>query len=174
MLNHRFVVPLILVVFGTALLITTAMAGESKITKNELPGAVLKAFEKAYPKATIEGLAKEEEDGKIYYEIESLDGRTKRDVLYLAEGTIVEIEEVIAANELPVAVMTTVAREFPEGTILKAEKITHNAVVEYGLNIVSGKETHEIVVDTHGKIVTQDETNEDEEKEGEDGDQDLQ
>jgi hypothetical protein len=153
MLNCRFVVSLSLVVSFVFLCAGIVMAGEKKITKKELPGAVLSSFEKAYPKATIKGLAKEDEDGKTCFEIESLDGKTKRDILYSADGKVAEIEETVAENELPDAVRATVHKEFPTGRIAKAEKLMRGSVIEYEIHVKTGKTTHGIVVDPDGKVV---------------------
>jgi hypothetical protein len=135
-------------------------SGEKKITKKELPGEVLSAFEKSYPKATIKGLSREEEDGKTLYEIESLDGKTARDLLYSADGKVVEIEETVAAGQLPAAVKSTVDKEHPKGKIVKAEKVTKGSIVEYEIHIAIGKKTHELVVDPAGKVIEQKKANE--------------
>jgi uncharacterized membrane protein YkoI len=139
------------------------IAGEKKITKKELPGEVLSAFQKAYPKATIKGLSKEEENGKTYYEVESLDGKTTRDISYLADGSVAEIEETIMASALPEAVRTSVSKEYPKGKIAKCEKVTRESTVEYEIHVAIGKATHELVVDPAGKVVKHDKANEEKE-----------
>ena len=57
MLHQRRATPLVLVLGITMLLVAGTIAGEKKITRKELPSAVLSAFEKAYPKAVIRGLS---------------------------------------------------------------------------------------------------------------------
>src|ERR1700682_3388815 len=78
---------------AVSLLSFSAAAQEKKITAKQVPAAVSAAFKTAYPKATIRGYAQEKENGKVFYEIESLDGKTKRDILYNADGTVAEMEE---------------------------------------------------------------------------------
>lgn len=51
--------------------------------------AIEAAFKKAYPNATVKAVSKEKEDGKVQYEVESMDGTQARDVIYLADGTLV-------------------------------------------------------------------------------------
>jgi hypothetical protein len=68
-----------------------------KFTAKDLPAAVSEAFTKAYPKAVSTGADKEAEKGKTFYEIESLDGTMKRDLLYTPEGKAAEIEEALPA-----------------------------------------------------------------------------
>ena len=59
----------------------------------QLPAPVTAAFKKAYPKATIRGTAKETENGKTVYEVESVENGKARDFMYAADGTVLEIEE---------------------------------------------------------------------------------
>ncbi len=130
-----------------------ALAEDKKISKKEVPVAVLTAFKKACPHAKILGLSKEVEEGKIFYEIESMDGTKRRDLLYTADGTVAEIEETVAASELPEAVKVAVQNEYPEGKIAKAEKLTRGSMEGYEIHIVSGKKKHELLIDPRGKIL---------------------
>jgi hypothetical protein len=129
------------------------VAGETKISKKNLPAAVLSAFEKAYPKAVIKGLAMEKEDGKTFYEIESVDGKLSRDILYLADGTVSEIEEGVAPVDLPAIVKAAVVKEHPKGKIVKSEKTMHGSEVTFELHVKSGKAAFEVVVAPDGKII---------------------
>jgi len=54
-------------------LLTAGYSADTKITRKQIPSAVLKAFENAYPHAIIKGQSIENEKGKKYYEIESID-----------------------------------------------------------------------------------------------------
>ncbi len=148
-----------------AMLCTSAsVAGEKKLTRKQVPAAVLTAFEKAYPSATVKGYSKEVEKGKIYFEIESMDGKTGRDVLYNADGSVAEVEESMAAADLPSAVSATVSKEYPKGTISKAEKTTRGKDVTYEVHVLSGKSKHEVVVDPSGKLVKHENEAEEDEK----------
>lgn len=133
----------------------TTLAQEKKIARKDVPAAVLSAFEKSYPKATPKGFSKESEKGKTYYEIESVEGRTTRDILYLADGTVAEVEEGVSASDLPASVKTSVIKKYPEGKIVRAEKTTRNSSVTYEVRIRSGKSSYELAVDPSGKIVSE-------------------
>jgi hypothetical protein len=135
---------------GLSLCVT---AGDKKISKKDLPAPVLSAFEKAYSKAEIKGLGMETENGKTYYEIESLDGKTKRDILYLADGTVAEIEEAVPYADLPASVKAAVAKEYPKGKIAKCEKTTRGSEVTFEMVVQEGKASHEVVIDPAGKIL---------------------
>jgi hypothetical protein len=128
------------------------LAGEKKISKRELPYSVRTAFGKAYPHAKILGASKEMEEGKTLYEIESTDGTTRRDLLYKADGTVVEIEETVALSDLPDRVKATIQKELSSRKISKIEKLFHGQTVEYEIHMVGGKKKLELVVDPEGKV----------------------
>ncbi len=147
-------------------------AKDKKISKKQLPAAVLSAFQTAYPNATIKGQSIETEKGKKFYEIESVDGKINRDLLYTAEGKVYEIEETVAAESLPAEVKSTLTKEYPTGKIVKAERVTHDTSVTYEIRLKIGKKKTGVTLDLQGKIVKSDsEDNEkgekDEEKENE-------
>ncbi len=156
MRHHRLSSILAFVLCTTLALANGVFAGEKKITKEDLPQAVLTAFEKAYPGATIKGLSKEVEKGTTVYEIESTDGKTHRDILYAADGAVMEIEEAIADGALPESVTAAAHKAFPKGKILKAEKLIRQALTEYELVIAVGKEKREVVFTPDGTIVKKD------------------
>ena len=139
----------ILATTGAAL----AKEKEAKITARDVPAAVMMAFHTAYPKAEIKGTAKEMEDGKTYFEIESIDGGMSRDLLYLADGTVVEIEEGTDPAALPAPVKAAAAVKYPQGKIVKAEKTTRHGATTYDLQIVSGKAKANMSLDPDGKAI---------------------
>jgi hypothetical protein len=153
MLRIRAAFRLCAIVSLSALFCLSALSQEKKINKKDLPGAVLSAFEKAYPKATIKGLSTEVEEGKTYYEIESVDGKISRDLLYLADGSVAEIEEGVSTADLPAPVKATLHKEYPKGKVKKAEKTTKGTTVTYEMKVSSGKTNAELVVDPTGKVI---------------------
>jgi len=99
--------------------------------KSKLPAAVEAAFKKAYPNAIVKASSSEKEDGKLQYEIESVDGTTKRDVVYLADGTLVAAEEEINAADVPAPVITALTARYPKAKITKYEKLTKGTAISY-------------------------------------------
>ncbi len=132
---------------------STFSAQEKKISKKDVPAVILSAFANAYPHAQIKGTLTEVENGTTYYEIESLDGKQARDLLYLADGTISEIEEVVASGMLPAPVIAAMRNEFAEAKIAKAEKVTKGKDVSYEIHVTSGAKKGSAVVDAFGKIL---------------------
>jgi hypothetical protein len=143
--------------FVVALLICAKVVasaqGDQKIKAKDLPAAVTAAFQKAYPNAKIKGTSKEVENGKTMYEVESVDGKINRDLLYNADGTCAEIEETIPGKALPSDVANALNKSFPKGKVMKSEKLTKGETIRYELLIQSGKEKHEVVFDGTGIVV---------------------
>jgi hypothetical protein len=102
-------------------------------TKVALPAAVTAAFTKAYPAAQIKASAKETENGKTVYEVESVDKGLNRDLLYAEDGTVLECEEQIRETDLPSPVAAALKQLYPKATITKAERTTKGTVVQYDL-----------------------------------------
>jgi hypothetical protein len=156
----------------TVLLLTVVglYAEEAKIKPKELPAAVLTAFKQAYPDASIKGASKEEENGQTVYEIESKDGKHSRDLVYSAEGKILEVEEVINFDQLPAAVQQAIKAKYPDAKVEKAEKISKDAVVEFEVKLEQGEEDIIMILEPSGTIKSVAAKEEDEEKEGKDED----
>jgi hypothetical protein len=126
---------------------------EKKITREDVPAAVLAAFTKAFPKAQIIGFTQEMEEGRVAYEVESTEGTIHRDVLYYADGTLIVIEESLPANKLPRAVKKAVQKESPGGTILLAEKLIRGKTIEYELHMKENGKEFELLIARDGKLL---------------------
>ncbi len=156
------------VVLGIILTMTSAcsaLAGETEITMKDLPTAVLASFHKAYPKAEIKGTAQETEKGETYFEIESVDNGLSRDLLYLADGTVVEIEESVDPAKLPASVKAFVKNKYPHGKIAAAEKNFRDGATTYDLRVVSGETVADLVVGPKGKLISMHEADNEQQEE---------
>jgi hypothetical protein len=118
-----------------------------------LPEAVLSAFKAAYPNAVIKGASKEVENGVTLFEVESMDGTVARNLIYSVEAKISEIEEVIAAADLPGAVRATLAKEYPGYEVVTAETLIKGAVKQFELTIKVKDKKIGVTLDPAGKIV---------------------
>jgi hypothetical protein len=101
----------------------------------QLPAPVTAAFKQAYPKATIRGTAKETEGGKTVYEVESVESGKARDLMYAADGAVLEIEEELNPADLPAPVTASLKKLYPKATITVAERLTKGAAVQFELQI---------------------------------------
>ena len=143
-----------LITTAVLLLALSAVAQEKKITAKDVPAAVMSAFKTAYPKATIRGYAREKEHGKVFYEIESREGTTTRDVLFNPDGTVAEIEESVAATDLPAEVQQAIKGKYPKAIITRAERTTAGDKVSYEIVARQGKKRVTIEFDSSGKVLT--------------------
>jgi hypothetical protein len=127
-------------------------AGETKITKKDVPAAVLASFEKAYPKATMKGFSKEVEKGQTLYEIESLEGKMARDATYAADGKVAAVEESMETKDAPTAVQQALEKKYPKAKVNKAEKVMEANTVAYEFHVTTaqGKKA-EVKFDAKGK-----------------------
>lgn len=112
-------------------------AQTTKPASKDYPAAVAAALQRAYPNATVTSTSKEVEDGKTTYEIETNDRGTRRDLVYLADGTLLVEEEVIAVDGVPAPVVAAVKVRYKTATILLSEKVTTKGVVTYELQVTN-------------------------------------
>ena len=133
-----------------SLLSFSVFAQDVKLRKKQVPHAVITAFQSAYPQATIRGFAREKENGKVYYEVESVEGQTTRDVLYNPDGTVAEIEESMAAGGLPADALEALRAKYPGAVVTKAEKITRGDITEYEAHAKIGKKRVSMEFDASG------------------------
>jgi hypothetical protein len=118
-----------------------------------LPPAVLAAFKAAYPNAVIRGTSKETEKGVTYYEVESVDGKMNRDLLYTADGKAVEVEEMIAPGALPAAVLQALDKAYPGYKIVKAEDLFKDGKKLFELKLQVKDKKVGVTIDPNGKII---------------------
>ena len=141
------------IIMAVSLLAISAVAQEKKITARDVPAAVMSAFKTAYPNATIRGYAQEKEKGKVFYEIESREGTTTRDVLFNPDGAVAEVEESVAASDLPAEVQQAFKEKYPKAVITRTEKTTAGDKVSYEIVARQGKKRVTLEVDPSGKVL---------------------
>jgi hypothetical protein len=130
----------------------SAPAAKAADPAAKLPAPILTAFRTSYPNATIKGAAKETEDGKTVWEVESIDNGLTRDLIYSPDGTVVEIEEETAMANVPAAVTDAIKVKYPKATITKAEKMTVGQTITYELTL-KGAAVASIELTPDGKVV---------------------
>jgi outer membrane lipoprotein-sorting protein len=118
-----------------------------------LPDAVLAAFKAAYPKAEIKGASKEVENGVTQFEVESVDGKLNRDLIYAADGKVLEFEEAVAPESLPAAVKATLAKDYADAKVLKAETLTKDGTMVYELSLQGKDKKMGVTIDPNGKVI---------------------
>lgn len=126
---------------------------EQSLKRSDVPKLVLAAFGKTYPKAKIKGYSKEETEGKTVFEVESTEEKLHRDVTYLADGSLVSVEETLPFKDLPMSVQEAIKKSYPKHKVESCEKVVKGSVTEYEAQLKLGKEEVEVVYDSAGKEV---------------------
>ncbi len=124
-----------------ALLCLSGFGGEKKLKMKDLPVPAQRVVDQLAKTATVIGFAKEIEDGRTTYEIETkLNGMT-RDVSVDPEGRIVSVEEQVAIGTIPAAARTAIEKAASGGSVVMVEKVTEGGNVKYEATIkpASGK-----------------------------------
>jgi Putative beta-lactamase-inhibitor-like, PepSY-like len=128
-----------------------ASAQEQAIKCDKVPAAVTSAFKTAYPKATIRDCSKEIEKGKTAYELSSIEDKTRRDILYHEDGTVIVVEEAIPEGDLPEPVRLAISKKYPKGPITLAERLTRDSTVSYEVRLKHRGKLLELVYSPDGK-----------------------
>ena len=155
----RVVVRIAILLVG--LLVTAAASAcalDESMKLADLPKVVALAVKTKYPKGEMTKAFKEEENGKTTYEVVvEIEGK-KLDVAISAMGKILEVEETIAAEKLPEAVVSAIKAKYPLAKIKKAEQISkfeedeEEKLFEIILSS-EGKADVEVKVSPKGKIL---------------------
>lgn len=131
-------------------------ADERELDRDEVPKAVLDAFEKAHPNAKEVEFEKETFIGKEAYEVEyQIDGK-EYEFLYGADGVLLQQEEEIDVSVLPEAIVNAIKKAHPKAKIMEAEKLLKpdGMLIGYEVEIdmPKGKKA-ELELDVNGNIL---------------------
>jgi hypothetical protein len=135
----------------------TLTQAETHVSCNTLPAAVLHQAKIEAGDATIHGCVKDKENGKLIYEVETLaDGRSK-DIVLDASGSVLEVEQEVAASSLPAAVSDAIARAAHGAKVGKIESVTRGgAISSYETTIVEKGRRREVAFNPQGAAVKAD------------------
>ena len=132
-----------------------ANAGEKELHKNQVPKAVIAAFEKANPNA--KGLEFEEKmfESNPAYEVEYKKNGKEYEFLYSADGTPLQKEEEIDVKSLPEPVAQAVKKAHPKGEIKEVEQLMKpdGTVTGYEMDIKEDGKKIELELDATGNIL---------------------
>lgn len=127
---------------------STVFAGQ-RVELQHLPPAVQHAVHDQTRGATLVGLSKERQRGRVVYEVETTVNGHTRDVLLSATGAVVVVEEEVGLETVPAEVAAALTAR---GKVLKVELVTAGATTTYEAQVESHGKTTEVIVDPHGRI----------------------
>jgi uncharacterized membrane protein YkoI len=127
------------------------------IQEADLPAAVRAALAKDKPaNATFRGFERETIDGKIFYEVQMTVAGRGREILYRPNGSIVEIEQETAIEEIPAPARDAIRKAVGEGTLRKVDIVTSGRRVVYEGELLLNGQKSQLRVDAQGRRVAQD------------------
>jgi hypothetical protein len=131
---------------------SVAQAQQKRISQGQLPPLVQTAVAQEGKGAVIRGLLVEKEQGSKVYEVELVKDGRSRDVSMDANGNVLQVEEEISMDSLPIAAQQGLAVATGDGVIDKIESLTrHGAVVAYEAVMKTGTKFSTIFIGPEGK-----------------------
>lgn len=124
-----------------------------------LPAKVADAFKTRFPHAVIAKKTREEEKGRIVYDIEFRQKGVKLEADYREEGTLLNWERAIGAGRLPAAVRIAAEQKYPKEVLKEIMAVTEvregkETLAGYEILLVAaGGKKHEITIAPDGKIL---------------------
>ena len=143
---------------GAFLLLATSAFAQmvtrvTPIYEDDVPKLVLDAFKAAYPKAKTRGYTKAEVNGTTtFYNIDSADGKDRREVSYTPAGELATIRESVAESALPAEAQQAIADKYPNGKVTRAEKVIEGDRVGYRASVETGAKLFSLEFDAVGKL----------------------
>lgn len=134
--NEVWVLVTVVFVAGS---IATAYA-QGSASGASLPPVIKKAFDQAYPGATISGATQQLEGNRALVRVDSIDRGRRRVVLYDAGGAVVEVAEQVGENDLPRPVADAM-HSHPRAIYVSGMKVTRGGKVEYQLTVRGTRKT---------------------------------
>ncbi len=145
----------ITILLAFLLIFGQANASEKDDGKPQVPKVVIEALEKAYPEAKDVEFEKEMLDGKVVYEAEFKLNNSEYEVLFDADGKMLQIEETLDVKALPEPLIQAISKAYPNATIEDAEKVTKpdGTFSVYEVEIKNEGKKIELELDASGKIL---------------------
>jgi hypothetical protein len=118
-----------------------------------VPPIVLKAFQQAYPGATVSGAMQEREGSRTVIRVNGVaKGGRNVSLLYDPNGTVVQIAEQVAELEVPAPVLAAM-RAHRRAIFVAATRVTRGPTVEYHLTVRGSRRTR-MVAKEDGTVIS--------------------
>jgi uncharacterized membrane protein YkoI len=142
-------------ILGSALVLVivasgAALAQEIDPRLKNLPPALQKAVAAETRGATVKSIAKEKENGKTVYEVETIVGGRTRDLIFGASGDVLVVEEQSSIDAIPAAARATIEKQAAGGRIKSVELLTKSGKTTYEAIVIKGGKTSEVIVNADG------------------------
>ena len=128
-------------------------AAPSKPAAAPLPAKVKAAFSDAYPQATVTEVMHEKVHGQEQYEIDGVDHGLKLHVNYKPDGSVIVIEQEVAAADVPAEVTAAIKTRYPQATLTLYERATEKKSTYYDIGL-TGAAVDSVRLTPDGKWVS--------------------
>ena len=122
---------------------------EDDLTIDQVPEPARGALLKLAGQAKIVKAEREREHGVLVYEAEWIEDGAEHEAKVTAEGTLVETEETVLAENLPAAVRAAIAKHFPATATVTVDR---KMIVVYEIEANIGGKEREVIVFPTGRI----------------------
>lgn len=120
----------------------SVFAAETKIRVEDAPAPVQKTVQAETKNATLVGLTKEREHGKLVYELETKRDGKSRDLMIGGDGAILSVEQEVALDSIPAPAKAAIEKRAAGGKVSKVEEVTEGGKVAYeAALVVKGKKS---------------------------------
>jgi hypothetical protein len=104
-------------VFGGFILFASLARADGEVDLDKVPAKIMAAIKGRFPNPQIKSVEKEDEDGKVMYDVELTQKGRKFEMDIKEDGTIVEVEKEVATKDFPAACAKALAAKFPNSKI---------------------------------------------------------
>jgi uncharacterized membrane protein YkoI len=115
----------------TILPLAASAIAADKLKLEDLPAPVQKTVKAETANATLVGLSKEKEDGKVQYEVETKVNGKSRDLMIGTDGKIISVEVETALEAIPAPAREAILKKAAGSKIKIVETITTGSQVSY-------------------------------------------
>ena len=133
-----------------------ALAGEKKISREEVPRPVLEAVLARYPKGKLVRFIEESEKGQKSYEVVIEAGAKRVELVLSADGKPLLEEQKISVAELPAGVRTALAASaYGKARVLQVERLEDlktPGAATFEVLVEQGGKKRELVFDAAGAL----------------------
>src|SRR5579884_1784488 len=119
---------------------TMAFAKEEKINLEDCPAAVQQAIKDHTKNATLLGVSKDLENGKVEYEAET----RGKDITFDETGKLLAVEEEVSIDSIPAAAKAAIEKQASGAKIRRVEKITEGDKVIYEAGLTKNGKKSEV------------------------------
>ncbi len=127
-----------------------AQGSEKPVRFQDLPANVQRTATQQSEGLTVRGYAKEVENGKTFYEIQTGAVGKSKDILLDDKGIVVEVEQALSTSEVPPAVSAGLQKLAGSAKVTAVESVTKGGLVSYEAVASGHGKKREIAVDANG------------------------